>query len=269
MSRELRNPEDARDRLVDWIADQVRQSATEGVVFGLSGGVDSAVVCGLCARALGPARCLGVILPIESEADDARLARAAAEAFDVTAVEVALGAPFEALLAALEAASAAAAKRGIAGHEAAEVAGDPRGARPDLPRMNLKPRLRMTSLYYFANTLNRLVVGTGNAAEFAVGYFTKYGDGGADVFPLGDLVKAEVWALARLLGVPEEIVRRAPSAGLVPGQTDEGELGIAYEHLDAYLLSGTSGDAATDARIRTLVQASGHKVASPPVARLD
>jgi NAD+ synthase len=269
VSRDVRNPEDARDRLVEWIAERVRASGTEGAVFGLSGGVDSAVVCGLCARALGPARCLGVILPIESAADDARLARAAAQAFGVPAVEVALGAPFEALLAALEAASAAAEAQGISGHEAAAVAGDPRGGRPDLARMNLKPRLRMTSLYYFANTLNRLVVGTGNAAEFAVGYFTKYGDGGADVFPLGDLVKAEVWSLARLLGVPDEIVQRTPSAGLAPGQTDEGELGLGYDDLDAYLLSGTTGDATTDARIRALEQASRHKVASPPVARLD
>jgi NAD+ synthase len=266
VSSEAKKAEQTRDRLVDWIAERVRESHTEGAVFGLSGGVDSAVVCGLSARALGAERCLGVILPIESSPDDARLAREAAAAFGVPAVEVALAAPFDALLGALETAGAAA---GLPAQGSPVTAGDPRGGDPDLARMNLKPRLRMTSLYYFANTLNRLVVGTGNAVEFAVGYFTKYGDGGADIFPLGDLVKGEVWALARVLGVPAEIVERTPSAGLAPGQTDEGELGISYAELDAFLRSGTTGDEAVDDRIRALRRATRHKVQPAPVARLD
>lgn len=261
MSRRPRDPEATRDRLASWIDDRVRESGTEGAVFGLSGGVDSAVVCGLCARALGPAACLGLILPIESAGDDARLAREAAATFGVQAVEVALGDAFERLLGALE----AAAREAVGGVH--EVAGDPRGEDPRLARMNLKPRLRMASLYYFANSLNRLVVGTGNAAELAVGYFTKHGDGGADIFPLGDLVKREVRDLARTLGVPAEIVERPPSAGLAPGQTDEAELGMAYAELDAFLLSGTTGDAALDDRIRALGSASRHKVEPAPVAR--
>ena len=99
---------------------------------------------------------------------------------------------------------------------------------------NLKARLRMTTLYAFANHLGYRVVGTGNASELAVGYFTKYGDGGVDLLPLGSLTKTAVRALARHLGVPERIVERAPSAGLWPGQTDEGDLGFTYDELDAY-----------------------------------
>lgn len=263
MTREARDPERVRARLVDWIAERVAESATTGAVFGLSGGVDSAVVCGLAAQALGPERCLGVILPIESAPDDARLARAAAGTFAVPTVEVALAGPFDALLAALVEAA-----RDLGGGGGV-LAGDPRSGIPGLARMNLKPRLRMASLYYFSNILNRLVLGTGNAVEFALGYFTKYGDGGADIFPLGDLVKGEVWALARTLGVPPEIVQRTPTAGLAPGQTDEGDLGMAYAQLDAYLLRGTSGDAALDERIAGFVRATRHKVEPAPVARLD
>ncbi|MEN8375226.1 MAG: NAD(+) synthase [Gemmatimonadota bacterium] len=255
--RDPREPREVRARLVAWIADRVRESGSDGAVFGLSGGVDSAVVCGLAAEALGAERCLGVILPIESAPDDARLAREVARKFGVATAEVRLEDAFDALLDALRWAASG-----------ADL--PPAGAeRERLARMNVKPRLRMASLYYFANTLGRLVVGTGNAAEFAVGYFTKYGDGGADIFPLADLVKSEVWALARELGVPAEIIERPPTAGLEPGQTDEGEMGITYERLDAFLLRGTSGDAAVDELIRGRIAASRHKVEPAPLARLD
>jgi len=111
----------------------------------------------------------------------------------------------------------------------------------DLPIANLKPRLRMLTLYYFANKLNYLVVGTGNRSELAMGYFTKYGDGGVDILPLGDLLKAEVNKLAAELGVPQEIIEKAPSAGLWAGQTDEGEMGITYMVLDKILSGGLKG----------------------------
>jgi NAD+ synthase len=107
----------------------------------------------------------------------------------------------------------------------------------DLPIANLKPRLRMLTLYYFANKLNYLVVGTGNKSELTMGYFTKYGDGGVDILPLGDLLKTEINKLAAELGVPREIIDKPPSAGLWAGQTDEGEMGITYAELDK-ILSG-------------------------------
>ncbi len=107
--------------------------------------------------------------------------------------------------------------------------------RRQLALANVKPRLRMTSLYYLANRYNGLVVGTGNKTELAIGYFTKYGDGGVDVLPLGDLDKTAVRGLAGALGVPEPVINKAPSAGLWEGQTDEEEIGVTYDELDRVL----------------------------------
>jgi len=90
----------------------------------------------------------------------------------------------------------------------------------------------MITLYYFANKLNYLVVGTGNKSELTMGYFTKYGDGGVDILPLGDLTKTEVYKLAKVLNIPQRIIKKPPSAGLWPGQTDEEEMGIKYKLLD-------------------------------------
>ena len=97
---------------------------------------------------------------------------------------------------------------------------------------NIKPRLRMTTLYALANDENGLVVGTGNRTELSIGYFTKYGDGGVDVLPLGALDKTAVRGLARELDVPEAVIKRPPSAGLWQGQTDEAEIGLTYDELD-------------------------------------
>jgi len=132
-----------------------------------------------------------------------------------------------------------------------------------LAQANLKPRLRMLTLYYLANRLGYLVVGSGNRSELEVGYFTKYGDGGVDILPLGNLLKSEVWELARYLGIPEEIISKPPSAGLWPGQTDEGELGISYEELDRYLMSGEAS-AEVKQRIEALSRSSSHKRCPPP-----
>jgi NAD+ synthase len=104
------------------------------------------------------------------------------------------------------------------------------GAR--LPAANIRPRVRMTILYYYANLLNRLVVGSGNRSELRAGYFTKYGDGAADLLPLGCLYKTQVRQLATHLNIPKRIIEKTPSAGLWRGQSDEAELGISYEKLD-------------------------------------
>jgi NAD+ synthase len=110
-----------------------------------------------------------------------------------------------------------------------------------LATANLKPRLRMATLYYYANKLNYLVIGTGNRSELAMGYFTKYGDGGVDLLPLGNLLKTKVRELAKELKVPQEIIDRPPSAGLWHGQTDEGEMGISYAELDNILCGNLKG----------------------------
>ena len=104
-----------------------------------------------------------------------------------------------------------------------------------LAAANLKPRLRMLVLYYFANKLNYLVCGTGNKSEIKMGYFTKFGDGATDILPIGDLTKTEVRILARELGIPSQVIAKPPTAGLWAGQTDESEMGITYPELDDIL----------------------------------
>ncbi len=266
----LRDPAMLRRRLVEWIRQQVEESRMRGVIFGLSGGVDSAVVCGLAAEALGPERCLGVIMPAESIPEDAALARDVARAFGVKAIEVDLSQTVGTVRSMLHAHvdDVRAAAHGV-GTGATETSPAGKAPQEKLAQANLKPRLRMLTLYFYANLLDYLVLGTGNKAEFTLGYFTKWGDGAADLFPLADLLKSEVWAVAREIGVPAAIVERAPTAGLWSGQTDEEEMGLRYAQIDRYLATGSSGDAAADAEIERRYRNSRHKVASPPTARLD
>jgi NAD+ synthase len=272
-ARRPRDPAKLRPRLVEWLKAQVEASGLAGAVFGVSGGVDSAVVCGLAAEALGPDRCLGLILPIESAAEDERLAGEVTDRFGVASLRVDLERPFLTVIDTLAdyQESASRLRRGVA--QLPRMPGSPAALETSdaaaVARTNLKPRLRALTLYYFANLLGYLVVGTSNRDERAVGYFTKWGDSAADVFPLGDLLKAEVRGLALELGVPDEIVRRTPTAGLYPGQTDEGDLGFSYDALDRYLLTGSSGDSAVDERIRERVRSARHKLQAPPLAHPD
>jgi NAD+ synthase len=139
-----------------------------------------------------------------------------------------------------------------------------------MARANLKPRLRMATLYYLAQSRSFLVAGTGNRAELMVGFFTKYGDGGVDLEPLGALYKHEVRALANVLGLPRAIIQRTPSPGLWPGQTDEGEMGITYAEIDAILAAWDTGkapDLPADriAKVQGMVAQTAHKRAVPPV----
>jgi len=236
------------EQIGQWMRERLREAGAEGFVVGLSGGVDSATVAGLARRAAGE-NVLGVLMPCHSQPQDTEYARMAAEAFDIKTVTVNLGPTYDALIAAL-----------------------PEGS--DLARANLKPRLRMATLYYIANSRNYLVAGTGNKTELMVGYFTKYGDGGVDLLPLGDLYKWQVRELARQLGVPQPIVDRPPTAGLWPGQTDEGEMGITYTALDAILAALAAGrepDAAPGdvAKVRRMMAASAHKRALPPICQVQ
>jgi len=249
-----RDPGVIVESLVSWIREYVERAGSAGVVFGLSGGIDSAVVCGLAARALGPERCLGVVMPIGNFPEDEDLGRQAGEKFGVRVIAPDLLPAFEALESAFRA------ERDAAGIEPTS----PEAA--VLASANVKPRLRMIALYHFANLRNHLVVGTGNKAELTVGYFTKYGDAGVDLLPLADLTKTEVRAVAGVLGVPSRIVDRPPSAGLWEGQTDEEELGMTYAQIDRYLEEGSSGDPEADAAIRRRFLASQHKRVLPPMA---
>lgn len=262
------NAEAVVARLVDWLKEQAGEAKTDGAVFGLSGGIDSAVVGGLCKRAFGE-RCLGLIMPCHSDSQDRQDALLVAKAFGIATQTVDLAPVYDLHLAALrEGLRAALADRtgvgpGWASGEVMERAPEVDGRRSALAAANLKPRLRMVTLYFFANSLNYLVVGTGNRSELTVGYFTKYGDGGVDLLPLGGLVKAQVRELAEHLGVPRRVIDKPPSAGLWQGQTDEGELGTTYSELDRFILQGVAAGA-VKAKIERMSRAAAHKL-RPPV----
>jgi len=233
------------DKLVSWIKEKVAAAGSKGVVLGLSGGLDSSVAAVLCQRAF-PQSTLAVIMPCHSSQQDIEHARMVAEKFSIPTKTIVLDAAFDALLKVLPEESKS----------------------PDVSRLakaNIKARLRMLTLYYFANQLKYLVVGSGNRDELAVGYFTKYGDGGVDILPLGSLLKRQVKELARFLGIPQAIIDKPPSPGLWEGQTDEGELGFSYDELDRYLVSGEV-PAELKKRLESMIAASEHKRQPPPVA---
>ncbi|RLE43233.1 NAD(+) synthetase [Candidatus Woesearchaeota archaeon] len=238
------------NKIINWVKEQVNQAGCKGVVVGLSGGVDSSVVGVLCKKAF-PNNTLGLLMPCFSHGDDLKHAKLVAEKFDIQHKVIELAPVFKAMFKALEGREFSEADIGIA------VA-------------NIKPRLRMVALYYYANKLNYLVVGTDNKSEAYSGYFTKYGDGGVDILPIADLLKREVRQLARHLGIPDVIIEKSPSAGLWHGQTDEGELGITYDELDAAIEAIESGDTSSVdpkvlERVTQLYKSSEHKRRMPPM----
>lgn len=253
------------DQIASWLRFQMEQVGASRLVLGLSGGIDSAVVCALSTMAAGPSRVIAAIMPIHSRLEDMRDAELVASAFEVVPRVIDLVAAHDALIAAMPGDDAT-------GLEDANVDSARQATRRQLALANVKPRLRMTSLYFLANRYNGLVVGTGNKTELAIGYFTKYGDGGVDVLPLGDLDKTAVRGLARALGVPEPVITKAPSAGLWEGQTDEAEIGVTYDELDRVLAGAEPKkpiDPGTMERISALVTASEHKRRAIPMFRRD
>jgi NAD+ synthase len=242
------------ERISDWLRERAMSAGVRGFVFGLSGGIDSAVVARLCQLAM-PQRVLGVSMPCYSHPQDEEDARLVASTFDIPFARVDLAAPFDAMSESLS----AGVKRLPSHVQAVDI-------KQQMPDANIKPRLRMAALYFIANSLNYLVAGTGNRSEIYLGYFTKYGDGGCDVLPIGALVKNEVRTLARELDVPARIIEKAPTAGLWMGQTDESEMGFTYETLERYLEEGPAAVPADVARrIEQLRQASEHKRQLPPI----
>ncbi|MDD4980072.1 MAG: NAD+ synthase [Candidatus Omnitrophica bacterium] len=199
-----------KKKIISWLKKQLKDSGAKGMVMGLSGGLDSAVVAALAKEAVGKKGVLALLLPCHSQAQDLKDARLVAKWMGIKTKTIDLTKVYDNLWKILPQAGG-------------------------LPLANLRPRLRMTILYYFANKFNYLVCGTGNKSELAAGYFTKYGDGGVDILPIGDLLKTQVRKLAGEFGIPLSIISKPPTAGLWPGQTDEGEMGITYPELDDIL----------------------------------
>jgi NAD+ synthase len=244
------------EHITDWLENYCRRAKASGFVIGVSGGIDSAVSSSLAARTGLPL--LVVEMPIHQSSNQVSRARDhigfLKERYDrVESVEVELTGVFDRLIEALP-----------------ESPGE---ARREMSLVNTRARLRMTTLYYFAALHGRLVVGTGNKVEdFGVGFFTKYGDGGVDLNPIADLVKTEVYALGRALGVNDAILEAPPTDGLWgDDRTDEDQIGASYPELE-WAMSFAGDEAALDNRqrevlaiYRRLNAANRHKMEPIPV----
>jgi NAD+ synthase len=230
-------------QIVEWLKSQLQESHTKGFVLGLSGGLDSAVCAALIRKATE--NCLGLILPIESDVKDLDDAATVASAVNIKTQYIDLTTTYKNLIKLL----------------------------PDDDRLalgNLKARLRMIVLYYYANLNNYFVCGTGNKTEISLGYFTKYGDGACDLLPIGDLYKTEVRELAHVLEIPETMINKVPSAGLWAGQTDEGEIGFPYCEIDKTLQALKAGrtEGHCAERIGAMIAKSEHKRKPPKICTL-
>lgn len=220
-----------------FIKDYLENNHMDKIILGLSGGVDSSLVAALCKEAVGKDRLMCIMMPIESHPSDLEDAISVAKALDVNYLVV----------------------DGSDTFKAAKEAFLKTGVEFDKSTLsNLKVRIRMSYLFAYAQKERGLVIGTDNMDERYTGYFTKYGDGAADLLPIVYLTKAEVVKAAEMLGVPAKLAQRTPSAGLFEGQTDEGEMGVTYAHLDAYLLGKEIPEEAK-AKIERLHRISEHK----------
>jgi NAD+ synthase len=236
-------PHQIVENIISWLREQMVQSKTIGYVLGLSGGLDSAVcaalVCQVCEKSLG------LILPIESSVEDCDDAAMVASRLNLKTEYIDLTSVYQAMVKLLP-------------------------GKDKIARGNIKARLRMVALYYYSNLNNFLVCGTGNKTELTLGYFTKFGDGACDVLPLGDLYKYQVREIAQELNLPEKIISKVPSAGLWDGQTDEGEIGFAYEEMDKTLeeikACRVSGDCAE--KLQDMIAQSEHKRQPPKIFKI-
>ncbi len=261
--------------LVEFIRKRIEKSEFQRAVLGLSGGLDSTVVAYLAVEALGdPHNVYALILPYKSyQSESVKDARLVAKKLRINSEIIRIDAMVEEYFRKFSYRRIS--HSAILGSEGSQVE-----ALEYLRRGNKMARERMSILYDWALVLRGLVLGTSNKTELSMGYFTKYGDGGVDLEPLGDLYKTQVSQLAKYLGVPQSIIRRRPSAGLWPGQTDEGELGINYEELDKILYCMlekkysikkllTLGFSIENVeKVKNFVKNSKHKRRLPPVAKI-
>lgn len=224
------------NEIVKFLKDYLKKSHAKGFTLGLSGGIDSALVLALLLKATKKENIHVVIIPIESNKIDEKYAIELCNKFKIKYDLIDLTSSYR------------------------KVAKDINDKHPLTPlaKSNIKVRLRMVTLYAIGQAENSLVVGTDNLDERYVGYFTKFGDGSADLLPIAKLTKGEVYEASKLLGVTSNIIKRAPTAGLFKDQTDEKDLGVTYKTLDNYLL-GKKVDKKSEERIKHLHLISEHK----------
>jgi NAD+ synthase len=253
--KEKNNNKIIYNTISSFIKREIKKRESQGVVIGMSGGIDSSLTTVLAVKALGKQQVFGLILPDSSVTPktDTKNAIDLAKSLRIKYKVIELNKI----------------KKQI-------VNGLPKNK---MARANLLVRLRMLLLYYYATVMNRLVLGTGDKSEMMLGYFTKYGDGGADLFPIADLYKTEVRSLAQYLGIPAKIIDKKSSARLWKGQTTEEEIGIKYEEIDKILehieessthLLSNSDQLNEDnvSKIKSMLEKNEHKQDMPPICKL-
>lgn len=220
----IKNVEKEVNEIIKWIKEYVQNAKADGVIVGNSGGKDSATVIALATKALGSKNVLTVAMPCNSKQTDLIDAKKVAEKFDVKMIEIDLTQVYKVLENEIE--------------NNIELKDEERLKEG---RINTKPRLRMTTLYYIAQSLNYLVIGTGNKCESIVGYTTKWGDSAYDFNPIADFTVDEVLQIGAYLGVPECVIKKAPNDGL-GNMTDEEKLGVTYKQIAEYIETGKTDE---------------------------
>ena len=208
-----------KDDIVEFVQNKVSEANAEGLVIGLSGGIDSTLAAFLACEAVGKDNVFGIVMPSTTTPTEDKLhGTAIAQLLGINYKEIAIDSILNEFL------------------SVTQLEED------KLSIGNLKARIRMSIIYFYANSKNYLVSGTGNKSEILIGYFTKHGDGACDIEPIGDLYKTDVYQLAKYLEIPQEIIDKPPRAGLWNNQTDEDEIGMTYELLDKILYRNLEKD---------------------------
>ena len=238
--------------VTDFIAKETKKRNSKGVVVGLSGGLDSSVAATLAVRALGPRCVFALILPDLNitPKSDIYDAERLAKCLRVRYKTIDIGTMKKSFIGKLP--------------------------RNKMAQGNLVSRLRMGILYYYAAVMHRLVLGTTDKSELRLGYYTKHGDGAADIFPIADLYKTDIRELARHLQIPSVILEKKSSPRLWRAQTAEGEIGLSYEEID-HILRRLDANALYESklnpkylqRIKALVQNNKHKQELPPICKIN
>lgn len=208
------NVEKTKEKIIKFIQETVSKANADGIVIGISGGIDSAVSAYLASEAIGSEKVFGVLMPSKTTPTEDKIhANELVKILNINYKEIAINN----LL-----------------NEFVKIT-NTEHLNDDVSLGNLKARIRMSILYYYANLKNYIVIGTGNKSEMLIGYFTKFGDGACDMEPIGNLYKCQVKELSQYLKIPNEIINKPPRGGLWNKQTDEEEIGMSYEVLDRLL----------------------------------
>ncbi len=246
----IKNIEKEVEEITKWIKNYVEETKAEGVVIGNSGGKDCATVIALAEKALGKEKVLTIAMPCNSIKADIEDAKLVSETFGVKLLKIDLSNTYQTIENEID-------------KEINEITKGKEEWRIREAKINTKPRLRMTTLYYVAQNMNYLVVGTGNKCEATVGYTTKWGDNASDFNPIGEFTVEEVLQIGKYLGVPEKIINKAPNDGL-GGKTDEEKLGVTYKQIAEYIETGKTQREAMEI-IKQKEKTSEHKRKPIPI----